>query len=79
VGPKKKAIESLLVFNPLLSHSTCEPEIVNVSGAQESIPRYRFRQPMLDCRTGLPDYIGWRNRLLGSLNVYKYGLCFLNI
>jgi hypothetical protein len=27
-------------------------------------------------RTGLPGYIGWRNRFLGSLNVYKFGLWF---
>ncbi len=30
-------------------------------------------------RTGPPDYVVWRNRFdrfLGSLNVYKYGLCF---
>jgi hypothetical protein len=26
------------------------------------------------CRTGPPGYIGWRNRFLGSINVYKYGL-----
>jgi hypothetical protein len=25
-------------------------------------------------RTGPPGYIGWRNRFLGSLNVYKFGL-----
>jgi hypothetical protein len=28
------------------------------------------------CRTGPPGYIAWRNRFLGSLNVYKYGLWF---
>ncbi len=29
----------------------------------------------LGCRTGLPCYIiGWWNRILGSLNVYKFGL-----
>jgi hypothetical protein len=27
------------------------------------------------CCTGPSDYIGWWNRFLGSLNVYKYGLC----
>ncbi len=26
------------------------------------------------CRTGPPGYIGWRNRFLGSINIYKYGL-----
>jgi hypothetical protein len=26
--------------------------------------------------TGSEGYIGWRNRFLGSLNVYKFGLCF---
>jgi hypothetical protein len=27
-----------------------------------------------DCRTGPPGYKGWRNRFLGSLKVYKFGL-----
>jgi hypothetical protein len=26
------------------------------------------------CRAGPPGYIGWRNRFLGAINVYKYGL-----
>ncbi len=26
------------------------------------------------CRTCPPGFIGWRNRFLGSLNVYKFGL-----
>ncbi len=33
-------------------------------------------RPPYFCYTGQPDYIGWRNRFLGSLNVYKYGLWF---
>ncbi len=28
------------------------------------------------CRPGPPGLIGWRNRFLGSLNVYKFGLCW---
>ncbi len=28
----------------------------------------------LSCQTGPPGYIGWRNRFLSSLNVYKYEL-----
>ncbi len=32
---------------------------------------------LLDARTGPPGDKGWRNRFLGSLNVYKFGLCSL--
>jgi hypothetical protein len=31
------------------------------------------------CRTGPPGYKGQRNRFLGSINVYKYGLSLLTI
>jgi hypothetical protein len=64
-----------------------QPEFVNASGAQESIPRDRFaslrslagRWDNCICRPGRLGYIGYRNRLLGinslgSLNVYKFGL-----
>ncbi len=47
-------------------------------------PRNRFRawrngtttSPIF--RTGPPGYICWRNRFLGSINVYKYGLWLLS-
>ncbi len=32
----------------------------------------RYDNPI--CRTGPPSYIGWQNRFLGFINVYKYGL-----
>ena len=32
----------------------------------------RYDNPI--CRNGPPGYIGWRNRFLGSLNVYIFGL-----
>ncbi len=36
---------------------------------------WRAGMTTLFFRTGPPGYIGWRNRFLFSLNVYKYGLC----
>jgi hypothetical protein len=30
-------------------------------------------------RTGPPSHTGWRNRFLGSINDYKYGLWFIYI
>ncbi len=36
--------------------------------------RNRFLVQNFFCRAGPPGYISWRNRFLGSLNVYKYGL-----
>jgi hypothetical protein len=56
-----------------------EPEFLNVYGAQESIPRIRcsmagrYDSP-LRCN-GTRGYIDWRNRSLGSLTGYKFGLC----
>ncbi len=41
--------------------------------AEESIPSLASRYDDSICRTGPPDYIGWRNRFLGSRNFYKYG------
>jgi hypothetical protein len=55
-----------------------EPVFVNLLW----IPRHRF--PAWRAGTTIlfveparqATYIGWQNRFLGSLNVYKYGLCF---
>jgi hypothetical protein len=38
---------------------------------RNQFPAWRARTTTPFCRTGPP---GWRNRFLGSLNVYKYGL-----
>jgi hypothetical protein len=35
-----------LIFSPITRPKISEPELVNVQGAQESITRNRFRQPM---------------------------------
>ncbi len=52
------------------------PKFINVEGARESIPRNQFRYVKESYRTGSPGYIGWKNRFLGSLNVYKFGLWY---
>jgi hypothetical protein len=58
---------------PVLLMSS-EPVFVNLfKEPKESIPSLagRYNNPI--CRTGLPGNIGWRNRFLSCLNVYKYG------
>ncbi len=49
-----------------------EPEFVNLLTGIDSQPGGPVQQPYL--RTGPLGYIGWRNRFLGSINAYKYGL-----
>jgi hypothetical protein len=48
-----------------------EPLFVNLYGAQESIPRSRFRQAGNQFLSSLK---GLQIRALGSLKVYKFGL-----
>ncbi len=40
-------------------------------------PRVDFKESIppafVECRSGPPGNIGWRNRFLGSFNVYKFG------
>jgi hypothetical protein len=57
---------------------TTEPVFVILlrSRGIDSQPCEPVRNPI--CRNGPPDYIGWRNRFQGSLNVYRYGL-WLNV
>jgi hypothetical protein len=54
-----------------------EPVFLNLlrSPGINSQPAGRYDNPI--CRTGPPGYIGWWNRFLGSLNIYKYGLRFV--
>ncbi len=58
-----------------------EPVFVDLLKAQELIPTYRAGTTTLFVvpqSTRLQYmYIGWRNRLWGSVNIYKYGLSFL--
>jgi hypothetical protein len=51
-----------------------EPVFVNLlrSSGIDSQPGGPVRQPYLSYRPAI--YLGWRNRFLVSLNVYKYGL-----
>ena len=51
-----------------------EPVFVNLVRIPgiDSQPGGRYENPIR--RTGPPGYIGWRNRFLGSLNVYKFWL-----
>jgi hypothetical protein len=51
-----------------------EPEFVNIYEAQESIPSLAGLYDNPIWLTDPSSYIGWRNRFLGSLNVYKFGL-----
>ena len=56
-----------------------EPVFVNLLSSQESIPILAGRYDNPICRSSPLAYIGWqnrflRNRFLGSINVYKYGL-----
>ena len=58
-------------FNHMgLVRKLTEPESLNFYGAQESIPRNQFPQPMkpsgsVSCRTGPLGYMCWGNRFLG--------------
>ncbi len=49
--------------------------LYTIKGAKESISSLAARYDNPICRAGPPGYKGWRIRFLGSLNVYKYGLC----
>ncbi len=40
----------------------------------DSQPGVPVRQPYLSYRPARLQYIGWRNRFLGCINIYKYGL-----
>ncbi len=55
-----------------------EPVFVNLSLSLENrFPTWRAgtaRQPYLSYRPARLQYIGWQNRFLGCINVYKYGL-----
>ncbi len=55
------------------SHWRSEPVFVNPE-PQESIPSLAGQYDNPIWRTGPPGYIVWRNRFLGSSNVYKFGL-----
>jgi hypothetical protein len=52
-----------------------EPVFVNLLRSPGSIPSKAVQYDDPICRTGPPNNIGWRNRFLGSINVYKHGLC----
>ncbi len=54
--------------------SVQSPNLYTFSEAQESISNLAGRYDNPFWRTGPPGYIGWRNRVLGSVNVYKFGL-----
>ncbi len=63
------------VASKMVPESTPEPEFVNRWGAQESIPSQPAATTTLfDERARRLHSIGWRNRFMGSLNVYKFGL-----
>ncbi len=61
-------------------NSPYRARILDVQGAQESIPpayvAWQAGTTTLQylLYTSPPCYIGWRNRFLGSWNVYKFGL-----
>jgi hypothetical protein len=74
-GKNRQPTPPPLLSSPqLLTESETEAVFVNLSGAQESIPSPADRNDNPICVTGPPGYIGWRNRFLGSINVYKCGL-----
>jgi len=50
-----------------------EPALVTFKGAKESIPGPAGQYDNPFCRTGPSALIGWRNRFLGTINVYKSG------
>jgi hypothetical protein len=69
-----KSLLYIYVANLKGQSESAEHVFVNVSGAQQLIPRRnRFRHPMKcgwpvrnpTCRTGPPGYIDWWNRFLG--------------
>ncbi len=47
-------------------HGHAEPVFANLLRSVESIPSLAGRYDNSICRVGPPDYIGWRNRFLGS-------------
>jgi hypothetical protein len=91
--PREKTMQSfaseIWVEEEMAHHNTVQyrVRILNVLGAQESIPRNRLRQPMyVAWRAGttnriivsarykkLAESIPW-SRFLSSWNVYKFGL-----
>ncbi len=50
-----------------------EPALVTFKGAKESIPGPAGQYDNPFCRTGPSALIGWRNRFLGTINVYISG------
>jgi hypothetical protein len=62
------------ILHPKLLENYPEFEFVNqlMSPVIDSQPGRPVHQPCLTY--GPPGYIDWRNRFLGSLNVYKFGL-----
>ncbi len=61
---------SVVVLARHVGNRICKPLKV----PRESIPSLAGRCENPICCTGPPGYIGWRNRFLGSIKVYKYGL-----
>jgi hypothetical protein len=71
-GSMKEIVEEVISGYVVIKYLTiCEPAFVNVYGAQESVPRDRFRQPEA-CRVGTTNRAvvpasQAGNRFLGSL------------